>query len=80
MTRCPQCKKEYIPDLISAGGWLHPDAEPYQRQQLQYPPYCSDKCFDEAISGHRSEYTYDEKGRRYENGVRKIFADPPREC
>ena len=36
---------------------------------------CSDKCFDEHISGNRPEYTYDERGRRFENGVRKPFAD-----
>ena len=65
-----------MPDLISVPGWLHPNAEPYQKEQLK-TGYCSDRCYDEAISGHRPEYTYDEKGRRFENGERKIFADPP---
>lgn len=71
ITKCPQCKKEYTPDFPER----REDAEPYQNEQHQIG-YCSDKCFDESISGHRPEYTYDEKGRRFENGVRKPFADP----
>ncbi len=84
MTQCPQCWKFYTPELIAIAGQslvrlAHTKEEPYQRQQLQHPPYCSDKCYDEAISGERPEYTYDEKGRRFENGIRKLFADPPEE-
>lgn len=70
---CPQCKKEYTPDLPER----RKDAEPYQNEQHQIG-YCSDKCNDEALSGTREpQYTYDERGRRFENGVRKLFADPP---
>ncbi len=81
--RCPQCTKVYETDLElplddrRAIQKIFPDAEPYQREQLKVG-YCSDKCNDEAVSGKRPEYTYDdEKGRRFENGVRKLFADPP---
>ena len=75
--QCPQCKKFYTPELISPPGpGFHPTAEPYQKEQLIIG-ICSDKCYDESISGHRPEYTYDEKGRRFENGERKPFADPP---
>ena len=70
--RCPECKKDYEPDFPER----REGAEPYQNEQHKVG-YCSDKCFDEAISGHRPEYMYDEKGRRFENGVRKLFADPP---
>ncbi len=82
--RCPHCTKVYETDLERPSGdrrpiqKIFPDAEPYQREQLNIG-YCSDKCNDEAISGERSEYTYDERGRRFENGERKLFADPPRE-
>ena len=81
---CPKCEKIYETELERPSGdnraiqKIFPDAEPYQREQLQVG-YCSDKCNDEAISGERPEYTYDEKGRRFENGERKLFADPPRE-
>ena len=74
MKKCPECLKDYEPDFPER----RKDAEPYQNEQHKVG-YCSDKCFDEAISGHRPEYTYDdEKGRRFENGMRKFFADPPR--
>ena len=83
MTRCPKCKKDYEPELKPkpAGDRrliqaIYPEAEPWQTEQLM-TGLCSDKCFDEYISGSRPEYTYDEKGRRYENGIRKPFADPP---
>lgn len=75
MRTCPHCLKDYEVDAPNQTAEL----EPWQRQQHQYPPYCSDKCFDEAISGERPEYTYDEKGRRFEDGVRKLFAAPARE-
>ena len=81
IVKCPECKKEYTPELpprpegdrrmIQA---IYPNAEPYQTEQL-IVGICSDKCFD----GERTEYTYDEKGRRFENGERKLFADPPRD-
>ncbi|KKN05103.1 hypothetical protein LCGC14_1090580 [marine sediment metagenome] len=80
--RCPHCTKVYETDLERAPGdnrliqVIFPDAEPYQREQLKVG-YCSDKCIDEDMSGERPEYTYDEKGRRFENGERKLFADPP---
>lgn len=84
MTRCPKCKKNYTPELRPRSKddrrpiqEIYPDAEPYQREQLNILGLCSDKCFDEYISGSRPEYTYDEKGRRFENGVRKPLADPP---
>lgn len=71
---CPQCLRDYELDVPLPTSEL----EPWQRQQHQYPPYCSDKCYDEAISGHRPEYTYDEKGRRFDkDGVRKLFPEPP---
>ncbi len=77
MVQCPECGKEYIPDLISAPVGFAPTAEPYQKEQLIIG-ICSDKCYDESISGTREpQYTYDEKGRRFENGERKLFADPP---
>ena len=82
--RCPHCTKVYETDLDRPPGdrrpiqKIFPDAEPYQREQLNIG-YCSDKCNDEAISGERPDYTYDERGRRFEDGVRKPFADPPRE-
>ncbi len=72
MTRCPECKKSYNPPPRVK---FNPN-EPYLSEQ-HITGLCSDKCFDEHISGSRPEYTYDEKGRRYENGVRKPFADPP---
>jgi hypothetical protein len=50
-------------------------AEPYQNEQ-HILGFCSDKCFDDSM-GPRSEYTYDERGRRFENGERKLFADAP---
>ena len=82
--RCPQCRKVYTTELEpkAAGDTrmiqdIYPDAEPYQTEQLMSLGFCSDKCFDECLSGKRPEYTYDEKGRRFENGVRKPFADPP---
>jgi len=82
--KCPQCKKIYEIELPPRPEGdrrmiqdIYPDAEPYQREQLQLG-YCSDKCFDESISGSRPEYTYDEKGRRFENGVRQPYADAPR--
>lgn len=86
MVQCPQCMKFYTPELpprprndLRSIQLIYPDAEPYQREQLQ-TGYCSDKCIDEAYSGTREpQYTYDEKGRRFENGERKLFADPPRE-
>ncbi len=69
MTTCPHCKKAYTPE----GG-----DEPWQKEQLIIG-ICSDKCYDESISGTREpQYTYDERGRRFENGERKPFADPPR--
>jgi len=73
---CPQCNKNYTPDFPERRH----DAEPYQNEQHQLG-YCSDKCFDEAVNGvgGRPEYTYDEKGRRFENGVRRLFAEP-RDC
>ena len=83
MVQCPNCKRVYTPELPPPRGdysarnrpiqKIYPDAEPYQREQLQ-TGLCSDKCFD---GGWRPEYTYDEKGRRFENGERKLFADPP---
>lgn len=83
MTQCPQCKRIYEPELPPRPKGdrrmiqdIYPDAEPYQREQLQ-TGYCSDKCIDEAFSGTREpQYTYDEKGRRFENEVRKPLADP----
>lgn len=84
MTICPQCKEWYEPELkpkatgdTRAIQDIYPDAEPWQTEQL-ITGLCSDKCFDVHISGHRPEYTYDKRGRRFENGVRKPFADPPR--
>ena len=58
MRTCPGCKKRYIPDLLPREGdnrliqLIYPDAEPYQREQLQ-SGYCSDKCIDEASHGTR---------------------------
>ena len=72
MKTCPECRKGYEPDFPV----LVEGAEPYQNEQHKVG-YCSDKCYDEAISGERAEYTYDEKGRRFENGERKLYADPP---
>ncbi len=80
MTQCPQCTKVYTPDKPPYGKtpegkdilW----GEPWQNEQ-NITGLCSDKCYDESISGERPEYTYDGKGRRFENGVRKPFADPP---
>jgi len=80
--QCPKCKKVYTTELEPKADSrmiqdIYPDAEPYQREQLQ-TGYCSDKCIDEALSGTREpQYTYDERGRRFENGERKLFADPP---
>lgn len=70
---CPNCKKFYTPDKPPHGRiW----GEPWQNEQ-HVTGICSDKCYDESVSGHRPEYTYDAKGRRFENGARKPFADPP---
>jgi len=75
MTICPECEKEYEPiDIAFLVGF---GAEAWMNEQ-HITGLCSDKCFDEHISGSRPEYTYDERGRRFENGVRKPFADPPR--
>ena len=85
MTQCPECKKIYTPELpprprndLRSIQKIYPDAEPYQTEQLSSVGFCSDKCWDESISGTREpQYTYDERGRRFENGERKLFADPP---
>ena len=78
---CPNCRKIYrseldLPDndprLIQQ---ILPDAEPWQREQLK-TGYCSDKCYDEAI-GADARYTYDEKGRRFKDGVRQLYAEAP---
>jgi len=71
MRTCPECLKDYEPEKPSQ----QMGQEPWENEQ-HILGYCSDKCYDEAISGERPEYTYDEKGRRFENGERKLFADP----
>ncbi len=87
LRRCPKCKRAYETELEAKAEGdtrmiqdIYPDAEPYQTEQLMSLGICSDKCFDEALSGTREpQYTYDKKGRRFENGERKPFADPPEE-
>jgi len=76
---CPNCGKEYETDLEARDPRdprpiqkIYPDAEPYQREQLKLG-LCSDKCFDEYV-GTEEEYTYDEKGRRFKDGERKLYA------
>jgi len=76
---CPNCGREYETDFEAPDPRdprliqkIYPDAEPYQREQLKLG-YCSDKCFDESI-GADADYTYDEKGRRFKDGVRKLYA------
>ena len=86
LRQCPKCKRFYETELEAKEKGdtqtiqdIYPDAEPWQTEQLTSTGLCSDKCYDESISGERPEYTYDEKGRRFENGERKLFADPPRD-
>jgi hypothetical protein len=84
--QCPQCFEFYTTELEPKPEGdtrmiqdIYPDAEPYQTEQLMALGICSDRCFDRYISGERPEYTYDNHRfpRRFENGVRKLFADPP---
>lgn len=76
MVRCPHCKKEYEPELQRPPGdrrpiqKIFPDSEPYQREQL-IQGFCSDKCWDEYLGVEG--YTYDEKGRRFKDGVRILY-------
>lgn len=78
-TTCPNCGKVYSTDLDPPDNdprliqQIFPEAEPWQREQLQ-TGLCSDKCFDEYLGV--TGYTYDEKGRRFKKGVRKLFVSP----
>lgn len=63
--KCPNCKKEYVPELMAMPGFDHrfqqwkygrkliqdvwPDATAIQREQLQ-TGICSDKCWEEFMS------------------------------
>lgn len=61
---CPNCKKQYVPDLAKrpdftmkrtvwrAGAFIQrvwPDAKPIQREQLQ-TGICSDECWDRFLA------------------------------
>lgn len=64
--KCPNCQKEYVPELTLQPGfddkfweWKHerkliqnvwPHSTPTQREQLQ-TGICSDKCWDEFLGG-----------------------------
>ena len=61
--QCPACAKIYVPDLAKEPDWesklllwkggqliqrVWPDANPYQREQLQ-TGVCSDECWDKFV-------------------------------
>ena len=84
LTICPQCGKHYEPELPERDPLdrrpiqkIYPGTEPYQKEQLK-TGLCSDKCWDNHI-GVKHKYTYDEKGRRFKDGNRLLFAEPPKE-
>jgi len=78
---CPECGKRYKPELPIPSDkrtridTIYPDSEPYQREQLT-TGLCSDRCFDRHI-GVKHKYVYDEKGRRFKNGERLLYAESP---
>lgn len=83
MITCLHCRKHYKPELSMPPGGdprplqkIYPNAEPYQLEQLMLLGICSDKCFDEYI-GVKHKYTYDEKGRRFKDGKRLLYAEAP---
>ena len=73
MTRfCPECTKGFEPDLPHK----QVGAEPWQNEQHSVMGFCSDRCWDRHL-GVRHAYTYDEKGRRFKDGERLLFAEAP---
>lgn len=65
MVICPNCHKQYFPDLMRRPDWeekaaerrsgkliqnVWPDATPTQREQLQ-TGICSDKCWNQYLGG-----------------------------
>ena len=53
MTICPNCKKEYTPELVRKSTTLliqqeFPHAKSYQREQL-ISGICSDECWDDFL-------------------------------
>ena len=67
-TRCPNCKKIYVPSLERPMGDnrciqdIYPDSQPWEREQL-LSGICSDKCWDEYIGVEDEEAKLDESNQ-----------------